>query len=1008
MVEEEEDSLFDQRELLIHNRQTHGKFRWKQKALKTVALSMAFFCMGLCIAIPGPTLLELGRRVHRDTEHMTFIFTARSVGFLIGSLVGGVLFDFFDQQILLFYTLSIVAVATAGVPWCTALLTLSSLICTQGVAIGVLDTGGNVFCIKIWGKRSAPFMQVLHFVFGIGALLAPLIARPFLLDAGLLHNATVGSYHPVKVKSFDISGHRFIRDLSAANYLNKGDDFDKFYSDFNEKISNYDTGQHALGLGVPGFNANWHKDYFLKNTGSSNKKDHAALEYGKAWHLMNVHTKRHSSDHQTVIAQQTRLHHETQVVGNDAEGDKKQNLVASQPAERPKKPGFSHDDVLSMVHADAVNFRISDLRKNAAKNNPDSENLTRMKRDSSDNQTVIGQKTTLNNETQVVGNDAEANKKQTLVTGQPAERPKKPDVSNGVHLDPKLADAQEANARISDLKQKASQNNPDVKTLTMTKVTVKADGWNMTSGVNVNGSYVLNGTDDVSFPWTSSVSSATTATHQEPQSSTLPTSATTTAHQEPQSSTSPTSATTTAHQEPQSSTSPTSAETSDSVSGAAIPAEAINASTSDTPTVTSTGSSHTPTVASTLDTTTTPMTTSATTSVITTLTTTISPPTTTTLRTTTTIPTITITTTAAPTSSTTISAATNSTRASGNVTASITTSKSTAIKPETTGDFLGGVITTITGMSKIQVAYTVIGLLLAVTSGFFLFLHCKDRSLKSPVLTRQTPDVTRNPFSTCFVVSVILLLFVFFLAYMGMEATFGGLLTTFAVEYSGNPLTPSQGASLTALFWGSLAFGRGCSIFIARCVKPSRMMLMNLGLTMFAALILSFSIPVNPATLWVGTVMLGLGMSSLFPTAISWANSCYPLSGRATAVFVAGSGVGEMTFPILTGYLYEMKDKMYVMYMMLFLSSVLATLFIVVQVMVYQKVKSGQRKSISAFVRLKNIEDADEDGDLGIAEGINLGVTETIWRRRLQGEEERGQEHGGGSKFAQSAKLIEM
>lgn len=93
------------------------------------------------MAIPGPTLLDLGRRVSRDVEHMTFIFTARSFGYLIGSVVGGVLFDFFDQQILLFYMLTAAAVATVGIPWCTALLTLSALICVQGMAIGVLDTG---------------------------------------------------------------------------------------------------------------------------------------------------------------------------------------------------------------------------------------------------------------------------------------------------------------------------------------------------------------------------------------------------------------------------------------------------------------------------------------------------------------------------------------------------------------------------------------------------------------------------------------------------------------------------------------------------------------------------------------------------------------------------------------------------------------------------------------------------------------------------------------------------
>ncbi|XP_023240015.1 uncharacterized protein LOC111638531 [Centruroides sculpturatus] len=41
-------------------------------------------------------------------------------------------------------------------------------------------TGGNVWCLDLWGKKSAPFMQTMHFCFGLGAFIAPLVAEPFL------------------------------------------------------------------------------------------------------------------------------------------------------------------------------------------------------------------------------------------------------------------------------------------------------------------------------------------------------------------------------------------------------------------------------------------------------------------------------------------------------------------------------------------------------------------------------------------------------------------------------------------------------------------------------------------------------------------------------------------------------------------------------------------------------------------------------------------------------------
>ncbi|XP_054720645.1 LOW QUALITY PROTEIN: sodium-dependent glucose transporter 1-like, partial [Uloborus diversus] len=81
---------------------------------------------GMCFAIPGPTLLDL-QHIRTDTEHIAFFYTGRSIEFLIGSLA----------------------------------------VC-------------NVFLLNLWGKESAPYYQALHFAFGLGGLLSPLIAAPFL------------------------------------------------------------------------------------------------------------------------------------------------------------------------------------------------------------------------------------------------------------------------------------------------------------------------------------------------------------------------------------------------------------------------------------------------------------------------------------------------------------------------------------------------------------------------------------------------------------------------------------------------------------------------------------------------------------------------------------------------------------------------------------------------------------------------------------------------------------
>ena len=102
------------------------------------------YLQGLCIAIPGPTLLDLGDCVNTDTTHMALIFSARSVGYLLGALIGGFLFDIFDKQLLLTATLFLASVATVIIPWAATLVILAVMFSLQGVAMGLLDTGGYI------------------------------------------------------------------------------------------------------------------------------------------------------------------------------------------------------------------------------------------------------------------------------------------------------------------------------------------------------------------------------------------------------------------------------------------------------------------------------------------------------------------------------------------------------------------------------------------------------------------------------------------------------------------------------------------------------------------------------------------------------------------------------------------------------------------------------------------------------------------------------------------------
>src|SRR5436190_953371 len=43
------------------------------------------------------------------------------------------------------------------------------------------QSASNLFILHMWGKASAPWLQALHFSWGIGSFLAPLLVRPYIL-----------------------------------------------------------------------------------------------------------------------------------------------------------------------------------------------------------------------------------------------------------------------------------------------------------------------------------------------------------------------------------------------------------------------------------------------------------------------------------------------------------------------------------------------------------------------------------------------------------------------------------------------------------------------------------------------------------------------------------------------------------------------------------------------------------------------------------------------------------
>jgi len=147
----------------------------------TATYYAAFIGLGLTSASLGPLLPLLTEQTLVHLNQVSVLFTARSLGYLIGSLLGGRIYDRRDGHPVIAAALILVAICMALTPAIPLLWGLAGIMILLGGAEGSLDVGGNTLLIWLHGKKVPPFMNGLHFFFGLGSLLSPLIIAQAVL-----------------------------------------------------------------------------------------------------------------------------------------------------------------------------------------------------------------------------------------------------------------------------------------------------------------------------------------------------------------------------------------------------------------------------------------------------------------------------------------------------------------------------------------------------------------------------------------------------------------------------------------------------------------------------------------------------------------------------------------------------------------------------------------------------------------------------------------------------------
>lgn len=150
----------------------------------TSAYYAAFIGLGLLSAVLGPTLNELARHTGSNLSQISLLFTASSLGYMLGSFFGGQLLDRIPGHPLLSFVLVISALCMALMPIIPVLWILVAVALCLGIAQSVLDVGCNSLLIWVHAEKSPPYINGLHFFFGVGAFLSPILIAQVVLVSG--------------------------------------------------------------------------------------------------------------------------------------------------------------------------------------------------------------------------------------------------------------------------------------------------------------------------------------------------------------------------------------------------------------------------------------------------------------------------------------------------------------------------------------------------------------------------------------------------------------------------------------------------------------------------------------------------------------------------------------------------------------------------------------------------------------------------------------------------------
>jgi fucose permease len=149
------------------------------------------------------------------------------------------------------------------------------------------------------------------------------------------------------------------------------------------------------------------------------------------------------------------------------------------------------------------------------------------------------------------------------------------------------------------------------------------------------------------------------------------------------------------------------------------------------------------------------------------------------------------------------------------------------------------------------------------------------------------------------IILIVSSLALFLLLHDGTESGFGAYLHSYASLHLN--FLKDIAAYLNSAFWASFAFGRLVGIPLSTKFSSFQMIFIDL-IGCISSLVLLWVFNKSSIILWIGSILFGLFIASIYPSTISYTEEHITLTGKRMPILAAGGSAGGAVIPLLIGF----------------------------------------------------------------------------------------------------------